>query len=646
MSLIQMQQVCFGFGAQQLLTDITLHIELEMCTALVGANGSGKTTLLKIICGKIRPDSGVVQIRKNIKVAYLPQSGVKLSNLNLYEEVEKVFAHEKDLTENLKCIEEKLANNSIKDVEQRGLINEYAALQTRIESSEYYLKDKFIHRVLLGLGFKKNQFTLCCRHFSDGFKMRIALAKVLLQNAQVLLLDEPTNYLDLDACEWLKNYLLTYKGAVILVSHDKYFLNSTVRSVAELFMGCMHVYKGNFTDYEQIRKKQLEGLIKQYKHQLDEIVRLDNFIRRFRATASKAALVQSKLKSLNKIERIQLPSILKKIQFRFPDAEHSGRKVIETNNIHKVYGDCVVFDNVSMNISRGDRIAVVGANGVGKSTLLRVLAGVEPPDRGEVSYGKNVSIGYFSHDSAVHYTSSLTVTEDLESEAPSAVQANLRNMMGAFLFRGDDVNKRVSVLSGGERSRLLLLKLLVIPHNILICDEPTNHLDIASKDVLIDAFMHYSGTLIFVSHDRCFVESLAEKIFEIKNQTLTIYQGNYEYYLSKRDQEKITPEFEAKTNKMVSDSDKKAERKLKTSLKNKLRRLENEMEHGIKIYEELEQKQKDLEISLAQKEVYTDGEKMKVLKKELSGIEKQKKLIMRRWQELEDEVNRINFKLH
>ncbi len=645
MSLVQLEDVCFAFGANRLINDISLHINPGSRIALSGANGSGKTTLLKIICGELKPDSGFLRVRNNTRISYLPQNGVVTSDRSLYDEIDSVFAAQRECVQKLQHTAEKLADGSLSEEKRKRLLQEYADLQAEIDAGGYYLRDKKIDRVLSGLGFGRDRYSLLCSDFSDGWQMRIALAKVLLRDAEVLLLDEPTNYLDLETREWLKNFLLQFGGGVIVVSHDRYFLDSIVDCVAELFKGNLRLYQGNYTAYEQERERNIRELLKRKKQQEGELEKAQRFIERFRSKATKASAVQSRIKMVEKTDEIVLPAALKKIHFRFPEAPHSGRKVLELHGVQKGYGGHPVLRDISLEVGRGEKIVFVGPNGVGKSTLLRILAGKEAPDAGEVRYGAGVKIGYFSHNDAVLYTSQRSVLQELEEDAPTQVLPRLRAMLGAFLFSDDDVHKKVSVLSGGERSRVLLLRLLVRACNLLICDEPTNHLDLTSKDILLDALQHFGGTLLFVSHDRYFIEALAQKTIEVKDHTLKIYNGDYEYYLAKRE-----PPPENPDSTVESISQKKTEsqnqRKALSRLKNRLRNLEIQADETMSRYEDLEQQQGELEHSLAREEVYADGEQMKRVKAELQQIEHEKASLLVQWQEIEDEVQEIRIKLY
>ncbi len=669
MSLIRLEGVSLAFGSTQLLENVGLQINAGERMALSGANGSGKTTLLKIICGRQKPDSGTVHMRNRIRISYLPQAGTVSGDSRLYDEINTVFDAEAGLVRALERTAEELADHALDENRRNRLLREYARLEEEIRASGYHLKEKKIDRVLAGLGFGKDRYAVPCRDFSDGWRMRIALAKVLLEKADLLLLDEPTNYLDLETREWLKDYIVSYGGGVILVSHDRYFLDCTVGSVAELEQGGLAVYRGNYTAYEQERGRRLEALVKNRRQESVERRKAEKFIERFRAKATKAAAVQSRVKTLQKAGRIELPGVVKKIHFRFPEAPHSGRKVLEVSGLCKSYDGRTVFKKVNLEIERGDRIAFVGLNGAGKSTLLRILAGQATADHGTVKSGAGVEIGYFSHNDAALYTAEHTIMQELEEEASIEMFPRLRGMLGAFLFRDDDIYKKISVLSGGERSRLLLLKLLLKSCNLLICDEPTNHLDMASKDILLDALLHYRGTLLFVSHDRYFIESLADKVVEIKDHKVHVFNGDYAYYLEKREQTDIAgdpgadsvkpaPGWSASTAAgsaagssvmAYTQADAlgvKSGRRPELRLKNRLKNLEKEAATSIHEYEDLERQQRDLEHSLTREEVYTDGARMKELKLELTALEEQKSLLLTHWQEIEDELHKIRANLH
>jgi ATP-binding cassette subfamily F protein 3 len=415
---------------------------------------------------------------------------------------------------------------------------EYAAVADRFHQldSEFHARDGYaiesqVGTVLAGLGFRKEEWTKRTEEFSGGWQMRIALAKLLLQKPNFLLLDEPTNHLDLEARNWLESYLHDYPGAFVLISHDRYFLDVTVDKIAEIWNRQIHFYPGNYEKYLQLKDERREQLEAAYRNQRERIEQLEAFISRFRYQATKAKQVQSRIKELDKIERIEIPPDEKTIHFTFPQPKASGRIVAEFNNVSKSYGSKNVFSKVHFLIERGDRVALVGVNGAGKSTLIKLLAGTEPLSTGEYKLGHNVDPDYFAQDQYKELDPDARMLDDLYGMAGASSQTELRNLLGCFLFSEDDVFKRIGVLSGGERNRYALAKLLLRPTNFLLLDEPTNHLDMRAKDVLLDALEKYSGTVVFVSHDRYFIDKLATRVFEIGDGEVRIYPGNYEDYL-------------------------------------------------------------------------------------------------------------------
>ena len=508
---------------------------------------------------------------------------------------------------------------------------------TTLEESGWHRRSAVQESVLLGLGFKREDFSRQTEEFSGGWQMRIALAKVLMQNPDILLLDEPTNYLDLEARTWLESFLLNYKGAFLLVSHDRYFLDVTVNEVYELFNGDLKRYKGNFTNYEKIREVELKTLICEYEKQQDEIAKLEDFIRRFGVQATKAAQAQDRQKALDKIlqNKIEIPESLKKIHFSFPKAPHSGKIVLRLSGITKSYdGKKNVLNDLNLLLENGERLVVAGANGEGKSTLLRILSGSAKDFSGEIQVGSGVKIGYFSQDNAETISGKETVLDFVEKKAPFDLIPKVRNLLGAFLFRGDDVFKSLDVLSGGEKSRIALLLLLLSENNLLILDEPTNHLDIHSKDVLLDALKDFGGTVIFVSHDRGFIENLSTKVLELKNGKYREFPGDYVYYLErlKAESEGSVGDFNFNSNlkeKSVLESEKKSvniensgrlsweEQKKIEAEKRKAEKEVSRLEEEIAKQEELKSA---LETKMSNPEVYSNGAKAKQVQSQIDEI--------------------------
>ncbi|OHD73895.1 MAG: ABC transporter ATP-binding protein, partial [Spirochaetes bacterium RBG_13_68_11] len=501
--------------------------------ALVGPNGSGKTTLLRIMAGLAAPDSGAVVRERDTGIGYVPQTGVVPAGRTLREEAETAFAAGRALADESRGIEERLSTLGDGSRETAGLLVRHVEIAERLEASGYHRRDEQVERVLAGLGFARDDGCRDCGDFSAGWQMRIALARTILESPDILLLDEPTNYLDLEARTWLEEFLHGYPGGVLAVSHDRYFLDITVTRVAEIWMSRVSVFAGTYTHYEEVRSRELAAIMERYRLQQEEIARVEAFIRRFRYNASKARLVQSRVNWLERLPRIEVPPVMKRVRFSFPAAPQSGRLVLAADSLAKSYAGRPVFAEVGFELGRGERLVVVGANGAGKSTLLRILAGREPPDAGAVVRGTGVALAWYSQEQADAWASDRTVIEEVEAVAPTVLVPELRNLLGAFLFRGDDILKPVSVLSGGEKSRLSMLLLLLRPANLLVLDEPTNHLDIASKDVLLGALREFPGTVVFVSHDRAFIEGLATAVLELRGGRARWFPGGYEYYLRK-----------------------------------------------------------------------------------------------------------------
>jgi ATP-binding cassette subfamily F protein 3 len=549
MAFVQFSKVSLAFADRDILKDVSLNLSAGSRASLTGANGSGKSTLMKVIAGKLPADSGDRAVQKGTRVSYLPQSGQVSEKpvhqgKRLRDEVESAFDAARDMIGRMEALGGMLETATNDDRRTAGLLEEYHRLQEAVEHSGYYRRDAAVSLVLSGLGFSPADQGREAGEFSGGWQMRIALAKVLLEQPDILLLDEPTNYLDIEARTWLETWLKNFSGGYLLVSHDRYFLDSTVNEVYELFQGRLKRYAGNYTAYEKVRDAEMESLLKQYAEQQEEIARAEDLIRRFRYKATKAAMVQERIKKLEKMERIEIPESLKKIRITLPPPPHSGRVALTLSGLGKSYGPRQVLSGLDLLLESGERLVVAGRNGAGKTTLLRIIAGKDRAYTGTVTYGAGVVPGYFSQDAAEALSGDQQALELLEAEAPAALIPRLRDMLGAFLFRGDDVYKPVSVLSGGEKSRLALLRLLLKPMNLLILDEPTNHLDLHSKDILLDALTSFAGTIIFVSHDRAFMEALSTKTLELRPPSPEtgpaahrLFYGNYAYYLDRLERE-------------------------------------------------------------------------------------------------------------
>ncbi len=533
--MIQLSAAGKRFGPKILFENVDWLITPRERAGLVGANGTGKSTLLKVLGGMESLDYGNVARTRGMTAGYLPQDGLSLSGRSVFQECLSVFA---DLQE--KEQEMELLMHQMGELDPAG--PEYAAVAERFEQldSEFRTRDGYaieaqVGTVLAGLGFRKEDWSRRTEEFSGGWQMRIALAKLLLEKPNLLLLDEPTNHLDLEARNWLEQYLTNYPHAFVLISHDRYFLDVTVDKIIEIWNKSVFFYPGNYEKYIQQKTERREQLEAAYRNQRERIEQLEAFINRFRYQATKAKQVQSRIKELDKIERIEIPPEEKTIHFTFPQPKPSGRIVAEFQSVSKCYGDLEVFRGVNFMIERGDRVALVGVNGAGKSTLIKLLAGTEPLTRGEYKLGHNVQPDYFAQDQYKELDPDARLIDDIADTAGRSTQTELRNLLGCFLFSEDDVFKRIGVLSGGERNRYALAKLLLRPSNFLLLDEPTNHLDMRAKDVLLEALEKFTGTVVFVSHDRYFIDKLSTRVFEVGGGAVEIYPGNYEDYLWRKE---------------------------------------------------------------------------------------------------------------
>src|SRR6266849_3892769 len=529
--MIQLTGAAKRFGPKVLFEDFDWLITPNERVGIVGANGTGKTTLLRILAGLDGLDAGSITRMKGLTIGYLPQDGLSLSGRTVFDECMTVFDELRDMEKEQETLAHRMSEIDPASPEYAQISERFHRIQSTLHTHDVYALDSQVGSVLAGLGFPPEDWNRRTEEFSGGWQMRIALAKLLLQKPDLLLLDEPTNHLDLEARNWLEEYLSSYPNAFVLISHDRYFLDITVKRIVEIWNKQMHFYAGNYDQYlaaKTMRREQLEAA---YKTQRDRIEQLEVFINRFRYTATEAKQAQSRIKELDKIERIQIPDEEKTVHFSFPQPKPSGRIVAEFSNVAKSYGDHRVFDKVNFMIERGDRIALVGVNGAGKSTLIKLLASTEPLTAGEFKLGHNVQPDYFAQDQYKELDPEARIMEDLGEMSPQSTQTELRSLLGCFLFSGDDVFKRIGVLSGGERNRYALLKMLLHPANFLLLDEPTNHLDIRAKDVLLEALEKYMGTVAFVSHDRYFIDKLSTRVFEIGDGKVEIYPGNYEDYL-------------------------------------------------------------------------------------------------------------------
>jgi len=533
--MLQLSGAGKRFGPKLLFQDADWLITLDERTALVGANGMGKSTLMKVLAGLDSLDYGHVQRTRGMTIGYLPQDGLALAGRTVFEECLSVFDELLALEKEMETLSASLAELDPESAEYAAVADRFSHIDQRFRAHDGYALDAQVGTVLTGLGFSKTDWTRRTEEFSGGWQMRIALAKLLLQKPSLLLLDEPTNHLDLETRNWLEDYLRTYPNGYILISHDRYFLDVTVSKIVEIWNKRLHVYHGNYEKYLQQKAERRTQLEAAYRNQRDQIEHLEAFINRFRYQATKAKQVQSRVKELEKIERIEIPEEEPEIHFTFPQPPASGRSVVEVAELSKSYGPKLVLNDVSFTIDRGDRIALVGVNGAGKSTLIRLLSGEDTPTSGLLKLGHNVLPEYFAQDQYKVLDPAARMLDDISRIAPKVPDSELRGLLGCFLFSGDDVYKPLGVLSGGERNRYALARILVSPANFLLLDEPTNHLDLRAKDVLLEAIHNFTGTVIFVSHDRYFIDRLATRVLEVADRKVHAYPGNYEDYLWRKE---------------------------------------------------------------------------------------------------------------
>jgi ATP-binding cassette subfamily F protein 3 len=529
--MIQLQGAGKRFGPKTLFENCDWLITPRERTGLVGGNGTGKSTLLKIIGGIESLDYGSLSTMKGITQGYLPQDGLTLSGKTVFAECMSVFEDLRGMERELETLHQALGELDPASAEYATAADRLHHIDTEFRNRDGYAIEAQVGTVLDGLGFRKEDWTRRTEEFSGGWQMRLALAKLLLQKPNMLLLDEPTNHLDLEARNWLEQYLVNYPNAFLLISHDRYFLDVTVNKTVEIWNKQVHFYSGNYDSYLRQKTERREQLQSAYRNQRERIEQLEAFINRFRYQATKAKQVQSRIKELEKIERIEIPPDEQTIHFSFPQPKPSGRIVAEFKDVSKSYGTKHVFSGADFIIERGDRVALVGINGAGKSTLIKLLAGAEPLSTGSYTLGHNALPDYFAQDQYKELDPNARMLDDLSSAAPRSSMTQLRTLLGCFLFSDDEVFKKIGVLSGGERNRYALARMLLAPSNFLLLDEPTNHLDMRAKDVLLEALKSYSGTVVFVSHDRYFIDNLATRIFEIEDGHVHVFPGNYEDYL-------------------------------------------------------------------------------------------------------------------
>jgi ATP-binding cassette subfamily F protein 3 len=658
--VISLNNITLRFGTRILFEDVSLRVSGKDRVAFVGSNGAGKSTLLKIISGNITPDEGAVVTSRHTTLGYLPQEGIAYEGKTLYDEVYSAAGDINKIQEEIEEIEKEMneATDTASD-DFMDLLNEYSELQERFNLLDGFKLKSKIEKILLGLGFKETDFERQTTEFSGGWQMRIALAKLLLQNPSILLLDEPTNHLDIESLIWVESYLKGYHGAIILVSHDRNFLNNITSRTVEISLGNVTEYSGNYAFYVKEKEERKQLLENRLKNQEKYIKEQEKFIERFRYKASKAKAVQSRIKMLDKLDKVEMEDEESSINFYFPPATHSGKVTLEIDGLTKSYdGISNVLENVGLTIERGEKIAFLGVNGAGKSTLSRIIAGNEPYNKGLVKYGHLVDLKFYSQNQAEELDGEKTVLEIMEEASSGEIRKNLRTILGGFLFRGDDVFKKVKVLSGGEKSRLALAKMLIEPSNFLVLDEPTNHLDMRSKDVLKNALVRYEGTVIVVSHDREFLDGIVSKVIEVKDKGIKVFLGNLSEFLAVKEAQVSRMNSEEK--KQAAEKKLNAESKLTESketvnlnngkkntkeikkqispVKRKLSQLEADIEqYEIKI--------KELEAAMQDPEFFKKGEDVKYISSEYNVLKEKLAACTDEWERESEKLTELEKQL-
>jgi ATP-binding cassette subfamily F protein 3 len=624
--MISAVNLLLEFGERALFNEISFRVGPHDRIGLVGSNGTGKSTLLRILVGEMAADKGEIAKAKYVSVGYLPQEGMSAAGRTLYGEVESVFAEVIGTQTALDEIHRRMGEIDHESAEFAELLEVYGELQHRLESSDAFRIKTGIEKVLVGLGFRESDFARQTDEFSGGWQMRIALAKLLLAQPSLLLLDEPTNHLDLDSLRWLEDYLRSYEGAVIIVSHDRRFLDNMTAKTYELSMGMLTEYAGNFTYYVTEKAVRRAQQIAAQRNQQQQIKQTEQFIERFRYKATKARQVQSRIKQLEKLDLIEIEDEEGGIHFAFPPAPQSGRVVMELKEIRKSYGGLKVFDGISFDIDRGDRIAFVGVNGAGKSTLARILAGIEPFEAGERVVGHNVTISYFAQHQAEELNPANDVLQTVEEVATGDIRRRLRTLLGCFLFSGDDVFKKVRVLSGGEKSRLALAKMLLHPSNLIVMDEPTNHLDMRSKGVLQEALAGYEGSFVIVSHDRDFLDPIVTKVVDFRHGGIRTYPGNVSEYIDARGKEQQVAAPPAQGKSASGPGSERERKRLEAEERQKRYRRTGPLRERIgtleRQLEEMEKEKAEISRQMADPDIYRDGERVKIVHARYKELEK------------------------
>lgn len=640
--MLFVNSVSKNYGERVLFENVNFYINSDDRIGLIGSNGSGKSTLLKIIAGIEEASTGTIQKPNDIIIEYLPQEIEFDSENTLINEASYALNEIKELKEKIDVLHQKLLN----DPENISLLDTLGKYEERYQYLDAYKLNHKVEKVLSGLGFKESDFNRKVNEFSGGWKMRILLAQILLKEPSLLLLDEPTNHLDLDSLEWLEYYLKTFKGGIILVSHDKTFLNNLTNKTIEITSGKVNEYKGNYAFYEIESAKRKENLLATYKNQQEKIKQTQRFIERFRYKATKARQVQSRIKMLEKMEFIEPEKDEEQISFFFPESYPSGKVLVTINSLTKSYGNNIVLDSIKLTIERGDKIAILGPNGTGKSTLLKILAGIDKNFTGDLVFGYNVLKSYFAQEQSLELDKSKTIFQTIDEIAIGETRKMIRTLLGSFLFSGDDIFKTISVLSGGEKSRVALAKMLLSPSNFLILDEPTNHLDIYSKDILKNALKDFNGSIIIASHDRDFLNPIINKVIEIQNKKIKIYPGNIDDYIYLKNKYSIenstnnrntieqSPQISLKEKKRIEAEKRQRKYSLTKPVREKIQKIEKEIEINENIIRELENE-------MSNPDYFKDAEKVKSNAKKYDNTKMILDELYLKWEELQNELVQI-----
>ena len=637
--MLTLRDITLQYGERYLFREATATIGAKDRIGLVGANGAGKTTLLRILAGKEGYDRGRIDKANYVTIGYLPQDGIAAHGRTLYDEAHSAFSNVIEIRQRLEQAGQRIHELDAASEEYAEALELIGELEHRLEDLDEAKIPSRIESILLGLGFQIADLQRPTEEFSGGWQMRIALAKLLLAAPSLLLLDEPTNHLDLESQAWLEDFLKRYDGALLMVSHDRAFLDALCERTFEVYQGALNVYRGNYTSYERQSVERREQLERAYEKQQRELARTQRFIDRFRAKATKARQVQSRIKALDKVERIELEQEADSVAFSFPTPPRSGQVVIELHNLRKSYGSLEVIRSADLRIERGDRIAVVGVNGAGKTTLAKILAGVEPFNSGERLVGSKTEIAYFAQHQADELDPELDIFETIERVAESGTDTTLRTILGSFLFQGDDVFKKVKVLSGGERNRVALAKMLVQPANFLILDEPTNHLDIRSQEVLSRALGEFSGTFLIVSHNRAFLDRIVTKVLEVRKDGLALHPGNVSDYLARQTTSLTPPSTSSSSSSSPSAAANPKElRRLRAQRQAEIRPLKKKSATLEEEIASIESQQSEYESAMADPDFYKDGDQAQKTMTAYDANKRRLEAAYEEWSELSDRI--------